>query len=252
MRNQALQTRDSKDAVHGHGVVHKKTIGLLGGMSFESTLTYYRLINEEVRRRLGGLHSARLILYSVDFAEIAKFQNAGNWSGAAEVLKAAAANIELAGADLLLICTNTMHKVADQVSLAINIPLLHIADPTAERLLADDVHTVGLLGTRFTMSDTFYRSRLEERFALKCLVPMGTTQDKVHDIIFQELCCGILHDESRQILLEALEELRDAGAEAVILGCTELALLLKPEHTDMPLYDTTLLHVLKAVEQSLS
>lgn len=245
MKNHVSHTKDS------HHVAHKKTIGLLGGMSFESTLTYYQLINEEVRRRLGGLHSARIVLYSVDFSEISRLQNAGDWAGAAEILKAAAANIELAGADFLLLCTNTMHKVADKVSLAIHIPLLHIADPTAERLVDDGVHTVGLLGTRFTMSDTFYRGRLEDVYGLKCLVPSSEIQEQVHEIIFQELCCGVLREESRQIFVDAIEELRANGAEAIILGCTEIALLVKPEHTDIPLYDTTLLHVLKAVDMAL-
>ena len=228
-----------------------KTIGLLGGMSWESTVSYYRALNEGVKAALGGLHSAKLCLYSVDFAEIERLQHAGDWDATAEILCRAARSVEAGGADFLLIGTNTMHKVAPQVAEAISIPLLHIADATAQRLAADGIRRVGLLGTRFTMEQDFYKERIAEGFGIEVLVPDEAQRDLVHEVIYHELCLGQVKETSRQRYLEIIESLREQGAEAVILGCTEIALLVQQSHTAVPLCDTTAIHAEEAVKWAL-
>ncbi|WP_336368627.1 aspartate/glutamate racemase family protein [Marinobacter sp. C2H3] len=228
-----------------------KTIGLIGGMSWESTVSYYRALNEQVKAALGGLHSAQIVLYSVDFEPIEKLQHAGDWPALAEHLVDAAKSLEAAGANGLLICTNTMHKVAPEIERSVALPLLHIADATGEVLVRDGVKTVGLLGTAFTMEQAFYKDRLAERFGLNVLVPGDADRRRVHDIIYQELCLGILRPESREAYLNIVNELAQAGAEAVILGCTEIGLLINQQDTEVPLYDTTALHATKAVEWAL-
>ena len=228
-----------------------KKIGLLGGMSWESTVTYYQIINEETRRRLGGHHSAELCLYSVDFDPIERFQHAGNWPKTAEVLVRAARKIEMCGADFLLICTNTMHKVASEVTSHVRIPLLHIADATAEAIVSRGMTTVGLLGTKFTMEEDFYKGRLEGRYGLKVVVPGEPDRSLVHRVIYDELCLGRIEDTSREAYLKIIDTLFKKGAEGIILGCTEIALLVTQEHTNVPLFDTTRLHALKAVDVAL-
>lgn len=228
-----------------------KTIGLLGGMSWESTASYYRALNEGVRAALGGLHSAKLCLYSVDFAEIERLQHAGDWDATAEILSQAARSVEAGGADFLLIGTNTMHKVAPQVAKAVSIPLLHIADATAQRLATDGISRVGLLGTRFTMEQEFYKGRITEGFGIEVLVPDEAQRDQVHEVIFHELCLGQVKEASRQRYLEIIESLHEQGAEAVILGCTEIALLVQQSHTAVPLYDTAAIHAEEAVKWAL-
>lgn len=230
----------------------QKTIGLLGGMSWESTATYYRVLNEGIKKQLGGLHSAKICLVSVDFEEIEKLQHAGDWEGTAVILADAAQAIESGGADFLLICTNTMHKVAPQIAATISIPILHIADATAEQLRADGIKKVGLLGTRFTMEQDFYRSRLTELYGIEVIVPNQQEQDAVHDVIYKELCLGRIEDSSRARYLQIIDRLAAEGAEAVILGCTEIALLVQQAHTEIPLYDTTAIHAEQAVLKSLS
>ncbi len=225
-----------------------KTIGMLGGMSWESTASYYKAINEGVKAKLGGFHSAKICLYSVDFAEIERLQHKGEWSKTASVLSDAAKSVEDGGADFLLICTNTMHKVAPEIQANISIPLLHIADATADRLIADGITKVGLLGTRFTMEQDFYKSRLIEQFDIDVIVPSNDEQTIVHNVIYDELCQGILTLDSKEQYLNIVNNLYEQGAEAVILGCTEIALLIKQEHTHVPLYDTTQIHAAKAVE----
>ena len=227
-----------------------KTIGLLGGMSWESTELYYRLINEETKRIRGGLHSAPVVMLSVDFQEIEQFQEQGDWDAAAALLADKARVIESAGADLLLICTNTMHKVADTVSAAIGIPLLHIADATADRIHGAGVRTVGLLGTRFTMEQQFYKDRLEQS-GLSVLVPEVMDRALVHRVIYEELCMGRVTAESRREFLRIIDALHDSGAEAVIEGCTEIGLLIGQEHTAVPLFDTTRIHASQAVTEAL-
>ncbi|MAC45661.1 MAG: aspartate racemase [Oceanospirillum sp.] len=229
-----------------------KTIGMLGGMSWESTASYYQALNQEVKARLGGLHSAKICLYSVDFAEIEQLQHQGQWQQTAEILTDAAQKVEAGGADFLLICTNTMHKVADEIQSGISIPILHIADATAEALLADGCTKVGLLGTGFTMQEAFYKQRLKDKFCIEVLVPEEPEQEQVHHIIYQELCQGEVREESRQVYLRVIDQLAEKGAEAIILGCTEIALLVQQNHTQVPLYDTTALHAAKAVELALS
>lgn len=228
-----------------------KTIGLLGGMSWESTAHYYQLINEGVKQRLGGLHSAKIALVSVDFAPIANLQKQGNWEAAGALLAKAAQQIEQAGAEGLLICTNTMHKVADTVQTAITIPILHIADATAEALLTAGVKNVGLLGTAFTMEQDFYKGRLADQFGLNVLVPAAEERALIHQVIFQELCLGQINAASKQAYLRIIDQLVEQGAEAVILGCTEIGLLVKQSDTTVPLFDTTEIHARQAVEWSL-
>ena len=227
-----------------------KTIGLLGGMSWESTLQYYRALNEGVKKQLGGLHSAQIILHSVDFAPIEELQHKGNWQEAGRILAQAARGVQAAGADFLLICTNTMHKVAGEIERAIDIPLLHIAEATADVLVEEKMKTVGLLGTAFTMEEDFYRGRLQKR-GLRVVVPEAAERKVVHDIIFQELCQGTLKPSSGQAYLAIIEQLTAAGAEAVILGCTEIGLLIHQKDTPVKLFDTTAIHVEKAVTYAL-
>ncbi len=227
-----------------------KTIGLLGGMSWESTQSYYRLINEGVKARLGGLHSARLILYSVDFAEIEVLQQQGDWEAAGRLLASAAEAVQAAGADFLLIGTNTMHKVAPQIDDAIDIPLLHIADATAQALKHEGMHSVGLLGTRFTMEQAFYRERLE-RAGIRVLVPDQEERDEIHRIIYEELCQGDIRPDSRAVFQAVVDGLATRGAQAALLGCTEIGLLLKQSDTPVALFDTTEIHANAAVAAAL-
>lgn len=228
-----------------------KTLGLLGGMSWESTQTYYRLLNQHVSERLGGLHSAKIILDSLDFAEVEVLQRAEQWEALAALLAKHALRVEAAGAEGLIIGTNTMHRVAPQVEAALSIPLLHIADATAQALLADGVKTVGLLGTRFTMEQAFYRERLEAQ-GIGVLVPDNAQRDEVHRIIYQELCRGVLNKSARATYLDVIEDLHQRGATGVILGCTEIGLLIQQNDTAVALYDTTLLHANRAVEWALA
>lgn len=228
-----------------------KTIGLLGGMSWESTQTYYRLINEGVKSRLGGLHSAKLVLYSVDFAEIEALQQRGDWAATARILSDAALSLQKAGADFLVIGTNTMHKVAPEIEQAIDIPLLHIADATSRVLAQDGITRVGLLGTRFTMEQAFYRDRLEDA-GIEVITPDDAQRNTVHRVIYEELCRGEINPASREAYLDIVASLAERGAQAVILGCTEIGLLIRQADTSVPLYDTTGIHAALAVEQALS
>jgi aspartate racemase len=228
-----------------------KTIGLLGGMSWESTALYYRWINELVRKKLGGLHSARIAMVSLDFQEIESLQEAGDWTRAGDILAEAARQIEAAGADFLLICTNTMHKVAPQVENAIQIPLLHIADATAERIKATGMDTIGLLGTKFTMEQDFYAGRLEAVHGLKVLIPPLEDRNIIHQVIFKELVLGIVRDESRREYLRIIQGLHSHGAQGIIEGCTEIVILVQQTHTMIPLFDTTAIHAEKAVEMAV-
>jgi len=228
-----------------------KTIGLIGGMSWESTQTYYRLINQKVREQLGGLHSAKLILCSVDFSEIEALQRQDDWEGAAKILVAAAQSVQSAGADFLVICTNTMHKVAPQIEQATAMPLLHIADATAKALLNDGITSVGLLGTQFTMEQAFYRERLEQK-GITVIIPNDNERAVVHQIIYDELCQGIVNSESKAAYLDVVAALAARGAQAVILGCTEIGLLIQASDTQVALYDTTDIHADQAVTLALN
>jgi aspartate racemase len=229
-----------------------KTMGLLGGMSWQSTNTYYSLLNQGIAAALGGLHSARLMLYSVDFDEIEKLQHAGKWEQMGELLAAGAQRVEAGGADFLMICTNTMHKVAPQVEAAITIPLLHLADATGQRLQDAGVTRAGLLGTRFTMEQDFYKQRIIDNFGIDVIVPEAGDIEIIHKVIYDELCLGIVRDESRATYLAVIDRLRANGAQAVILGCTEIAMLVKQEHTTMRLYDTTTIHCEEAVKLAIA
>jgi aspartate racemase len=219
-----------------------KTIGLLGGMSWESSAEYYRLINEAVKAELGGLHSAQLLLYSVDFAAIERLQHVGDWDAAGAILADAARCLERGGADFLLLCTNTMHKVADAITQSVSIPLVHIADPTATAIRAARIGTVGLLGTRFTMEQEFYRGRLEGQYGLRVLVPNPADREAVHRIIYDELCLGQVREESRAEYRAIMARLVEQGAQGIILGCTEITLLVSAADATVPLFDTTRLH----------
>jgi aspartate racemase len=227
-----------------------KTIGLIGGMSWESSLLYYRMINQGVQQRLGGLHSAELLMHSVDFAPIENSQHTGDWEGASKILIDAARRLEAGGADFFLIGTNTMHQVAPAVAEAVDIPLLHIADATAQLLVSNDLRRVGLLGTAFTMELEFYRERIE-RHGIEVVVPELHDRQMVHDIIYQELCLGKVDDDSREVYLAIIDRLREQHIDGVILGCTEIGLLLDSRHTDMPLYDTAEIHAAQAVDFAL-
>lgn len=229
-----------------------QTIGLIGGMSWESTVSYYQLLNREIKLRLGGLHSAKIILVSVDFAEIEQLQHQGKWQQAGEILAKAAQSLESAGADFFLICTNTMHKVAEQVSASVSIPLLHIADATAEILVQQGINTVGLIGTAFTLQEDFYKKRLTERFQIAVIVPSEDEQKLLHNIIYQELCLGTIKDKSRQIYLNSMQELIYRGAQGIILGCTEIGLLVQQQDTSYPLFDTAAIHARCAATKSLA
>jgi aspartate racemase len=227
---------------------YMKTIGLLGGMSWESTLKYYRAINTGVQKALGGFHSAKIILYSVDFEPIEQLQAKGDWPGMARELSDAAQRVQAAGADFLLICTNTMHKVAPEIEAAIQIPILHIADATAEVLVNEGIKTVGLLGTAFTMEQAFYKDRLANNFGLKVLVPGEDDRKIIHKIIFQELVLGKIEADSKAEYLRIIDSLAAQGAEGVILGCTEIGMLVNQSDTSVRLFDTTVIHANKAVE----
>ena len=227
-----------------------RTLGLLGGMSWESTLPYYRIVNERVRERLGGLHSARLVLYSVDFAEIERLQHVGDWSGAGRVLADAAYALQRAGAEALVICTNTMHRVLEAIEETVDIPVLHIADSTARRMRAQGVKTIGLLGTRFTMEHDFYSGRLEENGFL-VLTPDAAQRADVHRIIYDELCLGTIEDTSRERYRGIMADLVRRGAEGIILGCTEICLLVGAADTSVPVFDTTRIHAEDAADWSI-
>ena len=229
-----------------------KTIGLLGGMSWESTLGYYRALNEGVRDALGGLHSAQIAMVSVDFAPIERLQHAGDWQGTAEVLVDAASRVAAAGADFLLLCTNTMHRVAPEIEAAVEIPLLHIADATAEVLVDERIRTVGLLGTAFTMEQEFYKGRLADRHGLEVLVPDVADRALVHRVIYEELCLGRVEAGSRAAYLRIIDGLAARGAEAVILGCTEIGMLIAQTDTNVRLFDTTAIHAQKAVAYAMA
>jgi len=229
-----------------------KTIGLIGGMSWESTQFYYRQINESVRQRLGGLHSAKILLNSVDFAPIEKLQQAGDWGATAEILSGAARSLEAGGADFFLICTNTMHKVAQSVAQSVNIPLLHIADTTAEVLKADGITRVGLLGTAFTMEQDFYKGRLADQHDIEVVIPEPLDREMVHNVIYQELCLGEIKSASKQAYLRIINGLREKSVDGIILGCTEICMLVNQKDTPVKLYDTTAIHALQAVDQALS
>ncbi len=219
-----------------------KTIGLLGGMSWESTIPYYRVINEAVKSRLGGLHSARIILHSVDFHDIEQLQHEGKWDEAGTLLAEAAASLERAGAELLVICTNTMHKVAPMIERVLSIPLLHIADATGAEIVKSKSSTVGLLGTRFTMEEDFYVDRLRSRHGLNVLIPDEPDRVEIHRVIYDELCLGQILDKSRNTFHQVIERLQARGAQGVILGCTEISMLVDPRHVAIPVFDTTRIH----------
>lgn len=225
-----------------------KTIGLLGGMSWESTLGYYRAINEGIKQTLGGMHSAKIAMYSVDLGVIEKLRHEGDWEGIARTLSEAAQHIQAAGADFLLICTNTMHKVVSEIEAAIQIPVIHIADATAEVIVNEGIKSIGLLGTAFTMEQEFYKKRLTNNFGLRVLVPNEDDRQIVHKIIYHELCKGIIKEESKVEYLRIIDTLVAQGAEAVILGCTEIGMLIKQSDTNVRLFDTAAIHAEKAVK----
>lgn len=229
-----------------------KIIGLIGGMSWESTVPYYRQINEIVKERLGGLHSAKLILYSVDFDEIERLQHCGNWEAAGAILAEAARALEAAGASFLVLCTNTMHKVASHIEAAVTIPLLHIADPTAIEIKRAGYSTIGLLGTRFTMEQPFYRDRLSKIHNLRVIVPELNDREIIHRIIYEELCLGIIKSESRNEYRRIIKAIASKGAEAIILGCTEISLLINQQDAVLPLFDTTAIHAKAAAQEAIN
>ncbi|MEI8677876.1 aspartate/glutamate racemase family protein [Pseudoalteromonas sp. Hal040] len=229
-----------------------KTIGLIGGMSWESTQSYYQLLNQGVKNKLGGLHSAKIVLVSLDFAEIAVLQQQHDWPQMAEILIKAAKQVEAAGADYLLICTNTMHKLAEQVQAAVAIPLLHIADAVGENLIQHNFKKVALLGTQFTMEQDFYKQRLADKFVIEVLIPDAQGRETVHRVIYDELCKGIISPESKAEYLTIIDNLTQQGAEAIILGCTEIALLVQQADTSIPLLDSTALHCAMALENSFN
>ena len=228
-----------------------KVIGLIGGMSWESTVPYYRIVNETVKQRLGGLHSARVVLYSVDFDEIERLQHSGQWTAAGDRLADAARAVERAGAECAVLCTNTMHKVAPQIEAAVRIPLLHIADATAAEIKSAKVSTVGLLGTRFTMEQDFYKDRLQRDHGLRVVIPDARDREIVHRVIYEELCLGNVVDASRGAYRRVMDDLVRQGAQAIILGCTEITLLVQASDSTVPLFDTTRIHARKAAEWAL-
>lgn len=227
-----------------------KTIGLIGGMSWESTVTYYQILNETVKQRLGGLHSAKILLYSVDFDEIEKYQSSGEWEKSAEVLSQAAMNLEKAGADFIVICTNTMHKVAPKIQSHISISIIHIAEATADELIKRGISRVALLGTKYTMTQDFYKDKLLKA-GIDVVIPDSTGIETVNDIIYKELCLGIISEESKKKYLEIIDRLAEQGAQGVILGCTEIGLLIQQTDTSLPVFDTTQIHAIKAAELSI-
>jgi aspartate racemase len=228
-----------------------QTIGLIGGMSWESSAEYYRIINQETNRRLGGVHSAQCLMFSVDFEEIKLLQHEGDWDRLADAMKEAALRLERGGADFIVLCTNTMHRLADVISSTVRIPLLHIADPTAEKIKAAGFQRVGLLGTAFTMEQDFYKGRLQKRHGLDVLVPDEDDRRIVHEIIYKELVLGQVRPESRQAYRDIIARLIERGAQCVILGCTEIMLLVKDEDSAVPLFDTTTIHAVAAVDRAL-
>jgi aspartate racemase len=227
-----------------------KTIGLIGGMSWESSAEYYRFINERVKEELGGLHSAQCILYSVDFEEIERYQSIGDWARAGEVLAAAAESLEKAGADFILLCTNTMHKVLDSISERIGIPVLHIADAAGSQIKDEGIKSVGLLGTKYTLEQDFYKKRLISN-GLDVMVPGAEERERMNTIIFEELCIGKIEESSRDFFKGVIQSLKNKGAEGVILGCTEIGLLIKEKDSDIPVFDTALIHAEAAVKKAL-
>lgn len=227
-----------------------KTIGLIGGMSWESTVTYYQILNETVKQKLGGLHSAKILLYSVDFDEIEKYQSSGEWEKSAEVLSQAAMNLEKAGADFIVICTNTMHKVAPRIQSHISIPIIHIAEATADELIKRGISRVALLGTKYTMTQGFYKDKLLKA-GIDVVIPDLAGIETVNDIIYKELCLGIISEASKKKYLEIIDELAEQGAQGVILGCTEIGLLIQQADTGLPVFDTTRIHAIKAAELSI-
>ena len=229
-----------------------RTIGLLGGMSWESSLEYYRLINQATKAKLGGLHSAKSIMFSVDFEEIEVLQHQERWDELTEIMIEGAKRVERGGADLLVICTNTMHKMADAVQSAISIPVLHIADATASEILRLNLKTIGLLGTKFTMEQDFYRGRLSEKFGLKVLIPAESDREIVHKVIYEELCLGKTLDSSRREYIRIINALVQQGAEGIVLGCTEIPLLVKQDDAAVPIFDTTAIHARHAVDVAVS
>ncbi len=229
-----------------------KTIGLIGGMSWESSAEYYRIINQETNRRLGGVHSAQCLMWSFDFEEIKRLQHEGEWDKLAEAMKEAAIRLEHGGADFLVICTNTMHRLADAIASSVGLPLLHIADPTADRIKAAGFRRIGLLGTAFTMEQDFYKGRLQERHGLDVIVPEENDRRIVHEIIYKELVLGQIRPESRQAYREIIARLIERGAQGIILGCTEIMLLVKEEDSAVPLFDTTTIHAAAAVDRALA
>ncbi|KQW61402.1 aspartate racemase [Ensifer sp. Root1252] len=229
-----------------------KVMGLIGGMSWESSAQYYRIVNQEVRARLGGVHSAKSLMWSMDFGEIERLQHIGDWSALTGEMTDAARRLEAGGADFLVICTNTMHRMADAISAAVSIPLLHIADPTAEKIKALGLSRVGLLGTAFTMEQDFYKGRLIERHGLDVLVPGEEDRKTVHDIIYKELVVGRVEDASRDAYRQVIQRLAERGAQAIIMGCTEIMLLISQADSPVPVFDTTELHALAAVDRALA
>ncbi len=229
-----------------------KVIGLLGGMSWESSLEYYRIINETVKERLGGLHSAKCILYSVDFEEIELLQHKGKWDELTKIMIESAQNLEKAGANMVLICTNTMHKMANEVQNAIQIPLLHIADAAAEKVKEKNLKKVGLLGTKYTMEQDFYKGRIKEKYNIDVIIPDTDEREDVQNVIFNELCLGQIKDESREKYKKIIKNLAKNGAEGIILGCTEIPLLINQKDFAIPIFDTTLIHSIAAVDYALS
>lgn len=227
-----------------------KTIGLLGGMSWESTVTYYQIINETVKKKLGGLNSAKILMYSVNFEEIERYQASGDWEKSAEVLSDAARRLERAGADFIVICTNTMHKVAPIIRKSISVPLLHIAEVTAEKLKSSNIETVGLLGTKYTMTQEFYKDVLTDA-GIKVLTPDGAAIDTINSIIYDELCQGAIRESSKRVFLRAIDWLKSLGAQGVILGCTEIGLLIHSGDVDIPVFDTALIHAKEAAEVAM-
>ncbi len=229
-----------------------KTIGLIGGMSWESSIEYYRIINESTRAKLGGLHSAKSIMVSVDFAEIEILQHQGKWSEAAQLLIAAAKNLEDGGADFVVLCTNTMHKLADEIQSGVNIPLLHIADATAQLVRNSGIQKIGLLGTRFTMEEEFYKGRLSGRYGLDVYIPVAQDREIVHHVIYDELVLGEIRQHSKEQYIGIIERMVSQGVEGVILGCTEIGLLIHQQDSQVPLFDTTRIHAIAAVEYALN
>jgi aspartate racemase len=240
------------DFALGTGGIEMKTIGLIGGMSWESSIEYYRIINETIREALGGLHSAKSVMYSVDFAEIEVLQKEGKWEEATRLMVEAAQHVESGGADFLLICTNTMHRMADDVQEGITIPLLHIADATAERIKQQRLHKIGLLGTRFTMEEDFYKGRLSEKYGLEVIIPDQNSRDVIHNVIYNELVMGSIKPASKRKYLEIINHLVERGVEGTILGCTEIALLIGQDDVRIPVFDTTHIHATAAVEYALT